>query len=823
MIRIERILLPSIAALAGFQWASAADPPVIPDDISPNAQVLQPGVTLSLVVDHPEIVTPTGIDVDAEGKIWAVASHTHFRPDPYDGPEMDEVLVFDNDGSHRRVFYNGTVATMDLELGEEGWVYLAERDRVLRVRDTDGDGKADAEEDIAVLKTIADYPHNGISGLSWHPDGDLLFALGENFWKEWTLTGTDGEVVTGTGEGGIFRCSPDGSHLRRIARGFWNPFGVCAREDGEIFAAENDPGSRPPCRMIHVVEGGDYGYNRRYGNAPIHPFVAWNGELPGTLPMLHSSGEAPCGILPLGGGVVSGSWSDHRIDFYPLHRKGASFETKRITLLKGSEHFRPTCMAYGPDGAIYFTDWALTFYHLHQRGRIWKLEIDPEKADWLQKEIEKPTETTILAAELRDGKADLPLDRLLSVCRDREDPFLARAALHELSRRDLSGSLEWETEDAVSAVIARQLADPKDVNFAGAALAHPHPDLQFEALRWIANHDLVSQRKEVTRMMKRSDLDFRLFEAALATHNTLAGNADRGVTDEKMLLERIRDPEAHGRIRAYALRLMKPHDSRLRPDLLRSLLEAKDPTLSLEVCRVLAARTDADTLPIVLEQLGRKDLPDNEASFLILRLAMDVQTHAKLLERYAAREDCPAASAEARRALQGFAATDQPPLTDTKAWITAIDALESQPDPAAGELLFHHPVMARCSSCHRHSGRGRIVGPDLSLVGQREDREWLLTSILQPQAEVPPQFHPRSVTMKNGDTFVGFLLRNGGRSGKEFYRNIAGGEVGLVKAEIKERADLEMSLMPPGLLTGLTVEEIRDLLFYLENGNSADR
>ena len=153
----------------------------------------------------------------------------------------------------------------------------------------------------------------------------------ENFWKGWTLTGTDGAKVTGTGEGGIFRCNPDGSGLRRIAKGFWNPFGICVREDGEIFAGENDPGSRPPCRILHIVEGGDYGYNRRYGNAPVHPFVAWNGELRGTLPMLHASGEAPCGIQPLGGGLLAGSWTDNRIDFYPLKAKGASFETDRIT------------------------------------------------------------------------------------------------------------------------------------------------------------------------------------------------------------------------------------------------------------------------------------------------------------------------------------------------------------------------------------------------------------------------------------------------------------------------------------------------------------
>ena len=192
------------------------------DDQDSQVEMLHPGVHLSLMAEHPALVTPTGIDVDHEGRIWVVATHTHFRPDGYVGPKHDEILIFtdkDRDGraEQRQVFYNATDATMDLELGSDGWVYLAERDRITRVKDSDGDGKGDVEEDILTLETDADYPHNGLEGLAWHPDGDLVFGLGENFGKPWTLTGTDGAAVRGTGEGGIFRCSADGKNLRPIA------------------------------------------------------------------------------------------------------------------------------------------------------------------------------------------------------------------------------------------------------------------------------------------------------------------------------------------------------------------------------------------------------------------------------------------------------------------------------------------------------------------------------------------------------------------------------------------------------------------------------
>jgi hypothetical protein len=156
------------------------------DTVPPELETLQPGVRLTVVAQHPDVATPTVIDIDREGNVWVVSSHTHFRPEDYVGPEHDQVVVIAPGGA-RRVFYEATDATMDLELGADGWVYLAERDRILRVRDSDGDGVGDQEETLAHLETEGDYPHNGLAGLAWHPRGDLLFSLGENYWKEWTL------------------------------------------------------------------------------------------------------------------------------------------------------------------------------------------------------------------------------------------------------------------------------------------------------------------------------------------------------------------------------------------------------------------------------------------------------------------------------------------------------------------------------------------------------------------------------------------------------------------------------------------------------------
>src|ERR671924_132303 len=51
-------------------------------------------LTVELIAAAPEIVTPTGVAVDARGDVWVVENHTHQRPKEYTGPETDRIRVF---------------------------------------------------------------------------------------------------------------------------------------------------------------------------------------------------------------------------------------------------------------------------------------------------------------------------------------------------------------------------------------------------------------------------------------------------------------------------------------------------------------------------------------------------------------------------------------------------------------------------------------------------------------------------------------------------------------------------------------------------------
>jgi putative membrane-bound dehydrogenase-like protein len=361
---------------------------------SAPARALDSRLVFERIAAEPEIVTPTGIAVDHRGRILVVESHTHFRPAGYQGPPADRIRVFedrDHDGQPEctGTFFEGTQKTMNVAVARDGLVFVATRSAIYRLEDRDGDGRSDGTAGgklpapIIQLGTKGDYPHNGLSGFAFDYAGKVYFGLGENLGADYRLIGIDGTTLSGGGEGGnIYRCQPDGTQLERVATGFWNPFHVAFDVFGRLFAVDNDPDSRPPCRLLHIVDGGDYGYRFRNGRKGLHPFTAWNGELPGTLGMVAGTGEAPSGVVAYEsdnlpedyrGTLLVTSWGDHRIEQYRLKPNGATFQSVMKPVVAGGDDFRPVGIAAAPDGSLYISDWVDKSYSVHGKGRIWRL------------------------------------------------------------------------------------------------------------------------------------------------------------------------------------------------------------------------------------------------------------------------------------------------------------------------------------------------------------------------------------------------------------------------------------------------------------------
>jgi putative heme-binding domain-containing protein len=307
-------------------------------------------------------------------------------------------------------------------------------------------------------------------------------------------------------------------------------------------------------------------------------------------------------------------------------------------------------------------------------------------------------------------------------------------------------------------------------------------------------------------------------------------------------MNRLTSKDTPPRIKGFVLRLIPPDNGRLKMDLLLGLLDKGDEVLSLEVVRTLSAQRT---------KVGRAvlaDLAANTQSDEVLRLesiaglASSPEEHLELLLKLAG-DPMKKIREEALRAMRFVPLSDEqkamlaeagdgsalvnavlnpssliegrPAISESGEWLKRIDAVPGEADVEAGRRIYFQGRVAICATCHRHSGRGTIVGPELSFVGQQGDREEILRSILEPNREVAPQYYPTQVTMKDGTVFTGILLRAGGTSGKEYYRDLTGREQSFAKEDIAGRAELKMSLMPGGLVGTLTDEELRDLLAFL--------
>ena len=136
-------------------------------------------------------------------------------------------------------------------------------------------------------------------------------------------------------------------------------------------------------------------------------------------------------------------------------------------------------------------------------------------------------------------------------------------------------------------------------------------------------------------------------------------------------------------------------------------------------------------------------------------------------------------------------------------------AVAAKGDATKGQLQF----MGRCMICHKAGANGFAVGPDLITV-KTKGREALLEAILMPHKEVASQFIAYTVNTKDGQTIAGVISNDNASS---MTLKMPGGmEKTLQRSEIKGSSSTGQSLMPEGLETGMTVEDMADLLSFIE-------
>ncbi len=135
-----------------------------------------------------------------------------------------------------------------------------------------------------------------------------------------------------------------------------------------------------------------------------------------------------------------------------------------------------------------------------------------------------------------------------------------------------------------------------------------------------------------------------------------------------------------------------------------------------------------------------------------------------------------------------------------------------QGNPARGQLVFRRPELA-CVTCHAIGGAGGKVGPDMTSIGASAPMDYLVESVLLPNAKIKEGFHGIAVSTRDGQEFNGVLVRE---SPTELVlRDAANHEVSIAKNNIDGRQQSTVSLMPAGLLDNLPEADQLDLYAFM--------
>lgn len=810
--------------------------------------VVDPALKVDLFASDPLLRTPIGLTFTQDGKLLVIESNTHFRPPGYLGPEHDRILWMedaDKDGKAEKanVFFEGTSMTMDLATAPDGSVYVATRNEILRLRDADGDGKAEqVDRKLVSLEREGNYPHNGLGGLAFDGNGGLYFGLGENLGAAYTLMGSDGSKHSDQGEGGnIFHATTEGGKLRRIATGFWNPFGVCVDSWGDVFATDNDPDSRPPCRLHHVIEGGDYGYQFRYGRSGLHPFISWNGELPGTLPMLAATGEAPCDITfyapgatkgfrglpaPWHGSLLVASWVDHTIEAYFLPDTAHAYlPAEKKVLVHGGNDFRPVAFATAPDGSLYVSDWVKRDYELHGKGRIWRISAKKAtdlkgplavksgvawKQEQLDKILKKEKVTALEAAEWLNDP----------------NPWTFSAAIARMAREQ---DLLWILKDnKLPYPRQRQgllLALSRDAKRTGAEplllpkefLTDTDPTVRLLALKWVSDNRMADYKADVEKLLTDPELTPALFYAGITALGRLESEQIQEADLIKRLKARLSDAQTPYRLKRAALEILPDREHQLLAADLAPLLNEGDGAFQEFVTQIIGSLRD-NNRESLLRQVAFDPKKSPEARSAAL-MHMTLNEEDKKALGILNMDSHPIMKRAKELAMSDAPLppppTGRPPLNDIPAWEKYLAAVPGKPDLAQGREVFFHPKLGGCVLCHRIDGVGSPAGPNLSTVGAAKSPDYILESLLQPSRNVPPQYESYNLTTSDGKARTAFQLME--RGNVHTYVGLDGRPFDVKIEEITKREHLPVSIMPEGMVARLSDVQIRDLVEYLKS------
>lgn len=398
--------------------------------------------------------------------------------------------------------------------------------------------------------------------------------------------------------------------------------------------------------------------------------------------------------------------------------------------------------------------------------RGWMAEADPSEEHLallrgtLLAQAADPAIQQLIAEALAGDKAS-PAVRLLLWEVIYRVPLaeLPEAWLTAIEQTLLAGS-SAEIRQVIAIVNERKLAQFDEPVLAAARDKESATDLRIEALAAVA-----------PRLRKVDDQEFALLVGHLTTETPplVLLAAARGLADSPLGAEQLRE-----------LSKTLPAAGPLAlPVLLRAYQQSADEAIGLGLVAALnksaaAENLSADELAGILRKYPDRVL--NEAAGLLRRLG--------------------GSSLEEQKAKLNDMAKLLDPPGDVK---------------HGREMFFSKK--AGCANCHTITNEGGRVGPDLTRIGASRSGTDLLEAIIFPSATFAREFRPYVVVTDSGKVQTGIISRQ--TADAVHLRTADLAEIRIPRSAIEEMKESNTSIMPKGLDTALSSQELRDLLAYL--------
>lgn len=738
-----------------------SEDPVSPRILSPDEFIktctLPPGFELKLFADEkqfPEIAKPVQLDFDNKGRLWVATMPTYPMWRPGDPKPHDKLVILeDTDGDGRAdkstVFYDKLHCPTGFEF-VNGGVIVVDQPRLVWLKDTDGDDKADvvvqrfdgwATDDTHHTAGKFGRSHGGLLHL---PEGVSMSTAVETVWGPFRNFGSPGAYVL----------DPRTERLAHfVTPGYGNPWCYVFNQWGQGIVGD---GTGAVQHWDTPLSGAQFP-----GRRGLNPVFDTEGMRPVVGSDFLVSRQFPEDVQ--GQFIYACVINMNGIPRWTFHDDGAGYRGERIKqngkpfdLLRSTDkHFRPVDPQIGPDGALWFGDWANPLIgHMqysqrdpnrdHTHGRIYRLYYK-----------DKP----LLKPVTQFGKS---VPELLDQFREYEWRTRERA------RRELYDRSAAEVLPAVAAWVAK--LDPNEKHY---------DRFLCEALWVQEGHHAV---------------DPALLKKALAAKT---GDA-RAAAVRVLADERDRLPGALDTFKAMAA----DENLRVRTEAVRAL--SFYPTLDAAAAAVAALKGANDywLTYTVQHTLGANEAAWRQA-YLTGAFAADSPAGKKIAAELLASSKSGGAALPHLQLLLGK--TDAANANRVRA-MTSLSEMKG--NAKNGREVFRRT----CTACHKIGNEGQDYGPNMDKVATRLTRYKLIESVIDPSAEMDPKYYTTKVTTLDGLAVSGLLVKET----KEALTIFDGKETKVVKvADVDERKTIKQSSMPEGLAGGLAPVEFLDVIEFL--------